>query len=235
MFRTSHAAALVVLLAVGLPEGRPNDSAVEPGFSAIFNGKDLTGWKGLPGHWAVEDGTLTGFNTKEKPLKQNTFLVWEGGKPADFELRFKYKIVGGNSGVQYRSKVADAKEFVVHGYQADIDASPRFTGMNYEEGMRGFLALRGERVTIGADGKKAVAKFGDKDEMQKKIKHEGWNDYVIIAKGNHLKHFVNGALMSEVTDNDKSKAAASGVIAIQLHSGPPMKVQLKEMRLKELK
>ena len=235
MFRTGYAVVLVCILAVILPEARPADPADKEGFVAIFNGKDLTGWKGLPDHWAVEDGGITGVNTKEKPLKKNTFLVWEGGKPADFELRFRYKIVGGNSGVQYRSKVADAKEFVVHGYQADIDSSPRFTGMNYEEGGRTFLAQRGERVTIGADGKKAAEKIGDKDELQKKIKAEDWNEYVIVAKGNSLRHSVNGVLMSEVTDDEKGKAAASGVIAIQLHAGPPMKVQLKDIRLKELK
>jgi hypothetical protein len=150
-------------------------------------------------------------------------------------LRFKYKIIGGNSGVQYRSKLADAKELVVHGYQADIDSSPRLTGMNYEEGGRTFLAQRGERITIDADGKWAAEKIGDKDELQKKIKAEDWNEYIIVAKGNSLKHFVNGVLMSEVTDEEKGKAAASGVIAIQLHAGPPMKIQLKDIRLKELR
>jgi hypothetical protein len=112
---------LVSFLAVVIPEARSADSADQEGFVAIFNGKDLTGWKGLTDHWAVEGGAITGVNTKEKPLKKNSFLVWEGGKPADFELRFKYKIIGGNSGVQYRSKLADAKEFVVHDYHADID------------------------------------------------------------------------------------------------------------------
>ena len=135
--------------------------------------------------------------------------------------------------MQYRSRVADEKEFVVHGYQADIDSGPRFTGMNYEEGGRTFLAQRGERVAIGKDGKKAAEAIGDKDELQKKVRAEDWNDYVIIAEGHRLRHFVNGTLLSEVIDDQEGKAASSGVLAIQLHSGPPMKVQLKDIRLKE--
>jgi hypothetical protein len=234
MLRRSLARAVAALGAAAVLMV-PATAADADGFVAIFNGKDLSGWKGLPGHWSVEDGALTGRNTAENPLKKNSFLVWEGGRPADFELRFLYRIVGGNSGVQYRSKVVDATAFVVNGYQADIDSGPRYTGMNYEEGGRAFLAQRGERVTVGPDGKKAVEKLGDRDELQKRVKAEDWNDYVIIAKGNNLKHFVNGALMSEVTDNQADKAAAAGVLAVQLHSGPPMKVQLRDIRLKELK
>jgi hypothetical protein len=231
---------LVILslpMLLGLGDAAESQSAPldDDGFVAIFNGKDLTGWTGQPGHWSVADGTITGSNTSEKPLKHNSFLIWEGGKPANFELRFKYRIVGGNSGVQYRSKVADAKEYVVSGYQADIDSSPRFTGMNYEEGGRTFLAQRGERVTFGKDGKKSVEVIGDKDELQKKIRAEDWNDYIIIAEGHSLRHFVNGTLLSEVIDDQEGKAASSGVLAIQLHSGPPMKVQIKDIRLKELK
>lgn len=207
----------------------------EPGFVSIFNGKDLSGWEGYKDHWSAQDGKIVGKTTLQNLLKKNTFLIWTGGKPADFELRFKYKIVGGNSGVQYRSEVIDPKKYVVKGYQADIDASPNFTGMNYEENGRGFVAQRGERVTIGPDGKKVVEKIGNKDDLQKKVNHEDWNDYRIIAKGNNLKHYVNGILMSEVTDNQKDKAASSGVIALQLHQGPPMTVEFKDLRLKEIK
>ena len=225
-----------VLLGLGAPlPCRASPLADEEGFVAIFGGKDLAGWAGEPGHWTVEDGAITGTNTAEKPLRHNSFLIWRGGAPADFELRFRYRIVGGNSGIQYRSRVADEKEFVVHGYQADIDSSPRFTGMNYEEGGRTFLAQRGERVTIGKDGKRSVEAIGDKEELQKKIRAEDWNDYVIIAEGYRLRHFVNGMLLSELIDDQEGKAGPSGVLAIQLHSGPPMKVQLKDIRLKDLK
>jgi hypothetical protein len=208
--------------------------AQEDGFVSIFNGKDLSGWRG-DSHWSVEDGAITGKTTPDTLLTYNTFLIWEGGQPSDFELRLQYKIVGGNSGVQYRSRVVDEAKYVVSGYQADIDSSPRYTGMNYEEKARAFLAQRGEKATIAADSSKQVEMIGDKDELQKKVKSEDWNDYTIIARGNHLQHFVNGALMSEVIDNQKDKAASSGVIALQVHQGPPMTVQFKNMRLKELK
>jgi CubicO group peptidase (beta-lactamase class C family) len=224
--------SLVVFAVAGMPA---RADGPEEGFTSIFNGKDLKDWQGNTEYWSVKDGMIVGKTTPANQLKYNTFLVWTGGKPADFELRFSYRIVGGNSGVQYRSQVIDDKKFVVKGYQADIDASPRFTGMNYEENGRGFLAQRGEKVTIGADGKKSAQAIGTKEDLQKKIKNEDWNDYIIIAKGNVLRHYVNGTLMSEVTDNEKDKAAFAGVIALQLHQGPAMTVEFKNFRIKEFK
>ncbi len=135
----------------------------EEGFVRLDNGKDLTGWKGDLEFWSVQDGALTAKTTLDSRLtkeKYNTFLVWQDGQPADFELKLQYKIVGGNSGVQYRSRVIDDAKFIVSGYQADIDSSPKYTGMNYEERARAFLAQRGEKVTIGADGKKEVSGGG---------------------------------------------------------------------------
>jgi hypothetical protein len=224
---------LSAILTVGVVV--PGYSADEEGFTSLFNGTDLSGWKGNKEYWSVTDGAITGRTTPENLLKYNTFLIWEGGKPADFELRLKYKIVGGNSGVQYRSRVVDEEKFVVSGYQADIDSSPKFTGINYEEKARAILALRGERVTITADGKKEAEVFGDKEELMKKVHSEDWNEYTIIAKGNRLQHIINGVLMSEVIDNQTEKAAKSGIIAFQVHQGPPMTVQFKDVRLKELK
>jgi hypothetical protein len=213
-------------------------AADEAGFVSLFNGKDLSGWKGDTTYWSVEDGAITAKTTADSRLtkeKYNTFLVWQGGQPADFELRFNYKIVGGNSGVCYRSRVIDEAKFIVSGYQADIDASPKYTGMNYEEKARAFLAQRGEKVTVGADGKRKVEKIGDPVDLQAKVKNEDWNEYRIVAKGNHLQHYVNGMLMSEVIDNQKDKAATSGVIALQAHAGFAMTVQFKDLRLKEIK
>jgi hypothetical protein len=221
--------ALAVVLIIGVTY------AQEEGFVSIFNGKDLAGWRGDKNFWSVQDGALTAKTTPENLLKYNTFLIWEGGKPADFELRAKYRIVGGNSGIQYRSRVIDEEKFVVSGYQADIDSKDQYSGMNYEEKARTFLAQRGEKSTIGADGKKEIEKIGDKAELQAKIKKEDWNDYRIVAKGNHLQHYINGVLMSEVIDNQKDKAATSGIIALQAHQGPPMTVQFKDLRIKELK
>jgi hypothetical protein len=209
--------------------------AQEAGVKSLFNGKDLSEWKGDMKRWSVEDGAITGRTTPDTLLKYNTFLIWKGGEPADFELRLKYKIVGGNSGVQYRSKLTDPEKFIVSGYQADIDSKTQYTGMNYEERARAFLAQRGEKVEIAADGKKNITKIGDRGELQKKVKNEDWNDYTIVAKGNHLTHIINGVVMSEVIDNEKEKAAKSGVIALQLHAGPPMTVQFKDIQLKQIK
>jgi 3-keto-disaccharide hydrolase len=205
----------------------------------LFNGKDLSGWEGNPALWSVKDGAITGQTTKENPTKGNTFLIYTNGNVDDFELRLSYKIVGGNSGIQYRSKVIDKKNWVVSGYQADIDSGTTYSGILYEEAARGILAKRGEKVVIKeAEGKpkiEAVGSLGKSDDIQKKIKNEEWNDYVVIAKGNHFQHFINGTQTIDVIDEQKSKAAKSGILALQLHAGPPMTVQFKNIRIKPLK
>jgi hypothetical protein len=236
--RTPTFPILMLLLAAPLLALAPRVArAADEGFVSLFNGKDLSGWAGDSVHWSVEEGAITGRITPETVLKgHNTFLVWQGGRPANFELKIKFKLQGSNSGVQYRSKVLDAEKFIVGGYQADIDATGRYIGINYEERGRGILVERGKRVELGPDGKKTVfGTLGDKDELLQKIKLGDWNEYTIIAKGNHLTHIINGTPMSEVIDNDPSKAMASGVIALQIHQGPPMVVQFKDIWLKELK
>lgn len=209
-------------------------AVVEDGFTAIFNGKDLDGWKGNSDLWSVEDGMITGRTTAEKPLQFNTFLIYDKSPVANFELRFDYKIDAGNSGMQYRSKVIDEEKFIVGGYQADIEAGPTYTGINYEERGRGILAERGQRVTIAADGSKSVEKFGDRDALAKKLNTEGWNHYRIVGDGIKLSHYINDQLMSEVIDHQADKAAQSGVLAFQIHQGPPMVVQFKNIRVKTL-
>jgi hypothetical protein len=205
----------------------------------LFNGKDLTGWKGLD-FWSVEDGCITGRTTKEKPTKGNTFLVWQGGEVGDFEFTFKYKIVGGNSGVQYRSKLVDEKGYVVAGYQADFEAGKTYSGILYEEKGRGILAQRGQKTVIkeGAAPNKpkveVAGEVGKSAEIQAKIKSEGWNDYRIVAKGGHLQHFINGVPTVDVTD-ETAVGAKKGILALQLHAGPAMVVQFKDLVLKETK
>jgi len=203
------------------------------GFEEIFNGKDLSGWKGNPKLWSVEDGAITGKTTEEDPIQFNTFLIWDEGKVGDFELELDYRIgAAGNSGIQYRSKVLKEEDFVVGGYQADIDATMKFAGINYEEKGRGILAQRGQRVTLGSEGKKEEETFGDTNELGEKIKKEQWNHYRIVAKGNKLSHYINDQLMSEVIDNDKKNAAQEGVLAFQVHRGPAMVIQFRNVRLK---
>jgi len=199
---------------------------------SLFDGKTLQGWSGLTANWSVQDGAITGENKADAPIGQNTFLVYD--KPVkDFELTLEFKIAGGNSGIQYRSKVFDKDKFVVGGYQADIDANKRYMGINYEERGRGIIAERGEIIAIDGQGKKSrVGSAGDADALLSKVKWEDWNRYKIVAKGNVLQHYINDQLMSEVQDSESAKAATEGVLALQLHAGPPMKVQFKNITLK---
>ncbi|MBL9133855.1 MAG: DUF1080 domain-containing protein [Verrucomicrobiaceae bacterium] len=215
----------------------------------VFNGKDLTGWEGNKDLWSVKDGAITGItppdpaDPKKGIIKHNTFLVWKGGKVADFELTFQYRIEKGNSGVQYRSKELEPGAFgpIISGYQADFEAGKTYSGILYEERGRGILAKRGEKTVIkpGADGKKAAVEVtgsvGDSATIQAAIKEEQWNDYKIVAKGNHVQHFINGMQTIDVTDEDAANAPKEGLLALQIHQGPPMVVQFKNFKLVELK
>ncbi len=218
-----------------------------------FNGTDLTGWEGNMDLWSVKDGAITGTtpadpaNPEKSTLKHNTFLVWKGGTVGDFELTFQYRIVAGNSGVQYRSSLLEPGDFgpVITGYQADFEAGTKYSGILYEEKGRGILALRGQKTIIKpgiqADKKgkvkpvvEAAGTVGDTDAIQAAIKSEDWNDYKIVAKGNHLQHFINGMQTIDVTDMDEANAAKEGLLALQIHQGPPMVVQFKDLVIKTL-
>jgi hypothetical protein len=206
----------------------------------LFNGKDLSGWDGDMRLWSIKDGVVRGQTTPENVAKGNTFLIWEG-ELKDFELRLSFKIAGGNSGVQYRAKHLPPKEgdpnkWVISGYQAEVEDTPGKVGFLYHEKGRAYLCNVGEKVEIGDDGKpKVIGKLGDKAEIGKTYKKSEWNDYVIIAKGNHLRHYLNGYQTVDVIDNDPKGSAASGKLALQIHAGPPMTVEFKNVRLKELK
>ena len=215
------------------PHLRPRDAE---GFRPIFDGKTLEGWDGDPKLWHVEDGCITGQTTKENPAAYNTFLIWRGGKPADFQLKIEFRMPNEgftNSGVQIRSWEGP-KKWQVSGYQPDMDNTDNYTGTCYGENFRGGLAGRGEKVVIGKDGKKHGGRFGDSAELAKFIKHRDWNEYDITARGNRIIEKVNGHLMCELIDDDKV-ARKDGVIALQIHAGPPMKVQFRNVRFKELK
>ncbi|HZR19742.1 MAG TPA: DUF1080 domain-containing protein [Verrucomicrobiae bacterium] len=218
-----------------------DDRHSEQGFQSLFNGKDLTGWDGNPKLWSVKDGAITGQTTAENPAKGNTFLIWTNGTPGDFEFRCSFKVVPGddkgfaNSGVQYRSRIFDPANWVVGGYQADMEAGPNYTGILYEERLRGIMALRGEKVVWTKDDKKeVVGSVGKAADIEASLKKGDWNDYVIIAKGNHLQQFINGKQTVDVTDECEAKRAMSGLIALQLHAGPPMMAQFKNIRIKLL-
>ena len=219
------------------------------GFISIFNGKTLTGWEGDPNYWRVENGNLVGEITPSTLLKTNNFIIWKGGTPGDFELILEFKITkSGNSGVNYRSVQLSDVPNALKGYQADIDGANRYTGQNYEERLRTTLAYRGEKVTIkpyaeSPDSVRSHSKnnawlertvtgsLGTSDELKTKIKQEDWNTCRIVAKGNHLQHYINGILMSDVTDNDTVNGKTNGLLGVQVHVGPPMKVEYRKIML----
>jgi hypothetical protein len=208
----------------------------ETGFEAIFDGKTLNGWDGDPKYWRVENGSLVGEVTPETLLKQNTFIIWRGGLSKDFELKVEYRITsGGNSGINYRSVEVPGQKWVLRGYQADIDGQQRYTGQNYEERGRTFLALRGQ-MTRNEEGKKArmIASLGDLKELQSYIKDEDWNEYHLIVRGNVLVHILNGHVMSMVIDDDPPNRRFDGLIGVQVHVGPPMKIEYRNFRMKKL-
>jgi hypothetical protein len=217
-------------------------SDAEAGFQPIFDGKTLAGWEGDPKYWRVENGCIVGEITPATLLKQNTFLIWRGGAPKDFELKVQYRISAqGNSGINYRSTELPDQKLVMRGYQADIDGPEknkpplRHTGQNYEERGRTFLALRGQVVRI-EEGKKpeVIGSLGSVEDTKAFINNDGWNDLHIIARGNVLMHILNGHLVSVVIDDDVKNRRADGLLGVQVHVGPPMKIEYRNFRLKNL-
>ena len=198
----------------------------------LFNGKDLTGWEGNPELWRVEDGCIVGETTADKKTNGNTFLIWKDGELADFELTVTARVTGNNnSGIQYRSRIVDPKKWVVGGYQMDMHPKPNFFGMLYEEKGRGIAAQRGQKVTLAAGAKPKVTGTVD---ASKELDLSEWNEFKIVARGNHVVHMVNGDVVTEITDNDEEKRALTGVLALQLHAGAPMKIEAKDIVLKVL-
>jgi 3-keto-disaccharide hydrolase len=206
------------------------------GFEMIFDGKSLKGWEGDTDYWRAENGEIIGESTPEKPLKLNTFLIWRGGQPKDFELKLEYRINSTNSGIQYRSvELPEVGKYVLKGYQADIDFQNVYTGQLYEERGRGFLALRGQMTRLQPGGKKQmIANLRSGDELKGLIKNNDWNQIHIIARGNVLTHLLNGQLMAEAIDDDDSGRALSGLLGFQMHVGQPMKVEFRNIWLKNL-
>jgi len=224
-------AAAVVVLAGNAEWAAAGE--VEEGFTRIFNGKDLTGWDGDPRLWSVKDGVICGQTTKESPARRNTFLIWRGGTLTDFELRLSFRISIGNSGVQVRSK--DRGDWRVTGYQVEVVPSRNQMGLFYDEGGRGHLAIAGEKAVIDAKGeKRIVSSLGNPTEIQSAYKEKDWNELVVVARGKHLVQKINGVVFSELTDEQEEKRSLSGVLALQVHAGPPMLVEFKDIRLKVL-
>lgn len=205
----------------------------EDGFVSIFDGRTLEGWRGKSPFWSVQDGAITGETTAANPTEGNTFLIFKD-EVDDFELRISVKILSGNSGIQYRSVARE--NFVVHGYQADVDTTERYLGDLYDEGGRGILAKGGDRGKIGADGRRNLdRKLIDRRALSAAIRWGDWNDYTVIAQGNRLIQRINGLDTIDLIDDEAAKSRDKGLLALQLHAGPPMFVQFKDIRLKRLR
>ncbi len=224
------------------PQSTPKEA---PEMRAIFNGKDLAGWDGDPRLWSVKGGVIRGETTAEIPAKGNTFILWKEGRTKDFELRLSFRSnASNNSGIQYRSKhIADlqvANRWVVRGYQHEIrneSKLPSVSGFIYDEGgKRGRLCLVGEKATWEKDGKIInSSQLMEQAAFEKLFKLDDWNDVIIIAKGNHIQHYLNDRLIVDFTDNHPDLALKEGILALQLHAGKPMWVEFKNIRIRDIK
>ena len=254
--RIAAAAALTVLVA-GPPgafdQARGGQRGPQPlpfenhdGFTSIFDGTTLKGWDGDPKFWRAEAGAIVGQTTAENKLTENTFVIWRGGEPADFELKLEYRINATNSGIQVRSvhlppaPTPDGRggvqgKWVMKGYQADIDVDNRYTGQIYEERGRQFLAMRGQFSYIpeGGGPKVVGALQTTDDELKALVKQNDWNQVHIIARGNMITEILNGHVTSVLIDDDKAERALKGLIGFQCHVGDPMKVEFRNIWLKQ--
>jgi len=222
--------------------GRPEPLAMadHAGFESIFDGSSMKNWDGDPAFWKVANGALTGQSTTQNPVKQNTFLIWRGGAPKDFELKVEYRLSATNSGIQIRSVQLppgpEIGKWVMKGYQADIDAENQYTGQIYEERGRGFLAMRGQATYVpnGAPPRVIGNLQQSADELKALIKTGDWNQVHLIARGNTIIQVLNGAVTSILVDDDLANHQLAGLIGFQMHMGPPMTVEFRNIWLKPL-
>jgi hypothetical protein len=202
----------------------------EPGFQPIFDGKTLASWEGNSAYWRAENGVLVGEITPATVIKSNTFIIWRGGSPADFELKLDYRITeAGNSGINYRSvvvpdPVTPENKFAMRGYQFDLDGRKRYDGNNYEE--RGQMSH-----VVGGRPPVVLSSFATSDELAT-VPTSDWNAAHLIVRGNTATHILNGRLMSITIDDDAPNRKLEGLIGMQVHTGPPMKIEYRNIRLK---
>ncbi len=197
----------------------------------LFNGTDLSGWEGNPETWSVQDGVVVGTTKDDEPLLYNQFLIWRGGQVKNFELRATIRQSGNNSGIQYRSReLSEVGKWSIGGYQCDIHPTTANNAMLYDERGRGIVATNGQDVIIDPSGKKWLAK--QREPVDATV--ADWNEYKIVARGNHLIHQVNGKTTADIVDHQESERELEGLLAFQVHRGPGMKVEIKDVFLKEL-
>lgn len=237
---------LAVVGALALPitlpaqrAGRGVPADAISGFVEIFDGKSLDNWDGDPVFWRVENGVIVAESTPDKRAASNTFLIWRGGTTRDFELKIDYRMTpNANSGVQFRSTVASSVgRWAMQGYQADLDGANQYTGQIYEERGRGFIAVRGSFVRFNAasaGGNTLIGSFGDDTTLKAILKPNNWNSLHVIARGNTIIQLVNGRVMSAVVDEDERGRAMEGLLGLQLHTGPPMRIEFRSVWYKKL-
>lgn len=223
-----------------VPATEPDDTA---GFTQIFNGTSLDGWDGDTTFWRVENGTIVGETTPEKVVKVNNFLIWRGGTIRDFELKVEFRLSGTNSGIQFRSTELPAVgRWVLKGYQADMDFTENYVGNVHDERGRSgtgeghvILSPRGMVTRIVEGPKyKSIATIGDPTLLRGVMNVNGWNRYHIIARGPVIMQFINNQLMAIAIDEDTAHAVPEGVLGFQMHTGPPFKIEYRNVFLRKL-
>jgi hypothetical protein len=226
----------VTLLALGSHTIR--SAPIGDGFEPIFDGDTLKGWQGQDmAFWSIEDGAITGTISPEHAPKLNQYLIWQGGMLDDFELKLTFRLRSTNSptvngGFQFRSRRLPNGD--VAGYQVDNNYLQPWKARLYDEFGRHDLALQGERTVFDRDGTKHIENL-KLEPGADTFRLDEWHEYHLIAQGRNLSLRVNDKLVAEVTDNDDDSYEAMGLLAMQLHTGPPMKAQFKDIRLKRLK
>ncbi|MBI2421708.1 MAG: DUF1080 domain-containing protein [Candidatus Hydrogenedentes bacterium] len=205
-------------------------------YVSIFDGVSLSGWSAPDmGFWSVEDGAITAESTEARPCESNQYLVWQGGDVADFELKAQFRLAGnsGNSGIQFRSTIREEDGMGI-GYQADILPGGPWCGALADEytTREPLMAPNGHKTVVDADGTRTCTPAGEPVGLRAPGE---WNDYHVYADGHRIVLTINGKVSAEFIDNDEKEFDASGILALQLRSGPPMKVQFKEVYLKRLR
>ncbi|HPO14543.1 MAG TPA: DUF1080 domain-containing protein [Candidatus Hydrogenedentes bacterium] len=210
----------------------------EPGFISIFDGKSLEGWKAADmSFWSVEEGAITAKITPEHPTDRNHYLVYQGGVLGDFELKLRHRVLSAsdvNCGFQFRSEIFTGKiTDDCRGYQVDNNTNTPWLVRLYDEHGRETLAWRGEKTVFDMNGQPTTTKIEGADGPAR-FRLEDWHEYHLICRGPSLLLNVNGRTVAEVCDNDPKQQDLKGILALQLHSGPPMRIQFKDIRLKRL-
>ncbi len=239
----------------GFYEPAPIDFQDHTGYVQIFDGTTLKNWDGDPAIWHVEDGAIVGESTTEKPVG-NSYIVFRGFDSTDFDLKLEIKVEhGGGSGIQYRSKTGlpwrrptpsgqppPNLNWMMTGPQADywFPVAPyaaEWSGQFYSENTPpGIVAWRGQVVeTSPGDFPKLLGNIADRTALRGYVRVNGWNQYLIMARGGTFIHVLNGQLMAVLVDDDPASSNnQTGTIGIEIESAPA-KVSVRDIWIKKLK